>query len=279
MIDIDRKWISMMIVNDRQRNKWFMNKAERHDRILALAGENGMLYMERAAQATGASLPTLRRDFAELEETGAVQRVRGGVRIIQKEGSLSFSIREVQHSKAKAAIAKKAAQLLRAHEVVIIDGGTTTCHLCMFLPPIPLRIITNSLRIASYLDDSTHRRGDWEVYLTGGRVQHGSNMLTGPGTLHTLDFYYADWAFLSVGGITDDGLYNTSEPIVETERKMIERSNRAVVLADQSKLGRRAMCRVCGIEVLDRVITNPHPGRSLVEEAMLERGILIEHTE
>ena len=61
-------------------------------------------------------------------------------------------------------------------------------------------------------------------------------MLTGPGTLHSLDFYYANWAFLSVGGITADGLYNSSEAIVDTERKMIERSDKAVILADQSKL-------------------------------------------
>ena len=41
---------------------------------------------------------------------------------------------------------------------------------------------------------------------------------------------------VSVGGIAFDGPYNTSGAIVETERRMIERADRAVVLADQSKL-------------------------------------------
>ncbi len=60
---------------------------------------------------------------------------------------------------------------------------------------------------------------------------------------------------------------------------MIERSDRAVILADQSKLGKRAMCRVCGIKRIDRLITNPHKGRSLVEEALIDGGCQIIHSE
>lgn len=249
-----------------------MNKVERHERILRLASERGMIYLDRAIEATGASRPTLRRDFQELAEMGAIERVRGGIRVIRQEGSLPFNLREVQQSSAKAAIAQKAANLLRAGDVLFIDGGTTTYHVCLCLPKIPLRIITNSLRVSAYLDDPAHRYNDWEVYLTGGFIQHGSSMLTGPGTLHSLDFYHADWAFLSVGGITADGLYNTSEAIVETERRMIDRSDRAVVLADQSKLGKRAMCRICGVRRIDQLITDPHPGRSLIEEDIAKAG-------
>lgn len=252
-----------------------MNKWERHERILRLAGERGMIYLDRAVRATGASLPTVRRDFAELAESGAVERVRGGIRVKRKDGSLPFNLREVQHSEAKAAIARVAAGLLQAGDVVLIDGGTTTYHLCFCLPAIPLRIITNSLRLSAYLDDPAHRQSEWEVYLTGGCIQHGSSMLTGPGTLHSLDFYHADWAFLSVGGITADGLYNTSEAIVETERRMIECADRAVILADQSKLGKRAMCRIGPISSVNRLITNRHQGRSQIEETMIQKGLKI----
>ncbi|MGF1450585.1 MAG: DeoR/GlpR family DNA-binding transcription regulator [Opitutales bacterium] len=177
-------------------------------------------------------------------------------------------------------IAQKAARLLRAGDVVLIDGGTTTCHLCFCLPPLPLRIITNSLRVAAYLDNASARRPDLEVFLSGGRIDMGSKMLSGSGTVHTLDFYHANWAFLSVGGITAGSLYNTSEPVVGTERKMIERSGRAVVLADQSRLGTRSMCRVCGVSEIDHVITDPHSGRrNLAEEAIREAGCEILYAE
>ena len=254
-----------------------MRRSERHEKILNLASERGLLYLESAMQATGASRATIRRDFDKLADQGAIERIRGGIRVDRKEGNVPFNLREVQHSDAKSAIAAKACRLLRPGDVVFVDGGTTTYHICFHLPRIPLRIVTNSLRLSAYLDQASTHFSDWEVYLTGGRIHHGYNMLTGPGTLHALEFYHADWAFLSVGGIAADGLYNTSEGIVETERRMIERCDRAVVLADQSKLGRRAMCRVCGLENIDRLITDAHPGRSLVEEAMAEQGLTIVH--
>lgn len=254
------------------KKKTLLSKWERHERILRLASERGMIYLDRAIEATGASRPTLRRDFDELAATGAIERVRGGIRVIRREGSLPFNLREVRHSAAKSAIAQTAARLLRAGDVLFIDGGTTTYHLCLCLPRIPLRIITNSLRVSAYLDDPARGFSEWAIYLTGGYIQHGSNMLTGPGTLHSLDFYHADWAFLSIGGISADGLYNTSEAVVESERKMIERCDRAVILADQSKFGKRAMCRLGDPTGVDQIITDPHPGRSLVQEALLERG-------
>jgi len=252
-----------------------MNKIERHERILQLASERGVVYLPRLMEATGASRPTLRRDFDELAESGAVERIRGGIRAVRRDGSAPFNLRAVQHSKAKSEIARRAVAPLRTGDVIFVDGGTTTYHICFHLPKIPLRIITNSLRLSAYLDDAATRHPEWEVYLTGGKIQPGSSMLTGPGTLHSLDFYHADRAFLSVGGICDDGLYNTSEAIAETERKMIERAGKAVLLADQSKLGRRAMCRVCGVGRIHELVTDKPVGRSLVEEAIREKGLPI----
>jgi DeoR/GlpR family transcriptional regulator of sugar metabolism len=253
-----------------------MKALQRHDRILQLVGERGIVFLASAIKATGASIPTIRRDFERLAAAGSVERVRGGVRVRREQGEMPFNMRAVRQSEAKSAIARKAASLIRAGQVLLIDGGTTTYHICYHLPRVPLRIITNSLRLASYLDDAAHRHAEWEVYLTGGMIHHGAGMLAGPGTLHSLDFYHADWAFLSIGGITADGLYNTSEAIVETERKMIQRCDRAIILADQSKVGRRAMCRVCGIGQVDRLITNRHAGKSLVEERLANAGLAID---
>lgn len=255
-----------------------MNKIERHEHILSLVRARGQLYQDSALVATGASPATIRRDFDEIADSGAVERIRGGIRVARRAGNVSFSMRSVHQSVAKSAIAARACKLLQAGDVIFIDGGTTTYHTCFHLPKLPLHIVTNSLRLSAYLDHVSNRHAEWEVYLTGGRIHHGHDMLTGSGTLHSLDFYHADWAFLSVSGLTIDGLYNSSEAVVETERKMLDRCDRAVVLADQSKLGQRAMCRVCGLGRIDRLICDPPTGRSLVEEAMIEQGLHILHT-
>ncbi|MEE9403937.1 MAG: DeoR/GlpR family DNA-binding transcription regulator [Algisphaera sp.] len=242
-----------------------MNHWERHEQMLRVAALKGTISLRRAMEITGASAATIRRDFAEMASAGAVERIRGGVRGVRREGNLPFAMRQAQHSDAKNAIAREAADLLRHGDVVFVDGGTTTFHLCLHLPAVPLRIITNSLRIAAYLADANTADNAWEVYLTGGLIHAEFGLLAGPGTLHSLDFYHADWAFLSVGGIGVAGLYNTSETVVETERKMIAQSDRAVVLADHSKLGQRAMCRIGGLGRIDRLITDDAPqGRDQV---------------
>ncbi len=232
-----------------------MGRTERQEHLLRLVSDRGTVYLHRAAKVTGASIATIRRDFAELAERGSVKRLRGAIQVPRREGDLPFSLRRVQHAPEKRVVAAHAAKLVRTNDVLFIDGGTTTFHLCLFLPSAPLRIVTNSLRLAAFLEESAQLRGNkWETYLTGGYLQPGSQMLTGPGTLHSLDFYQADWAFLSIGGVMPDGFYNTSEAVVETERKMIQRAERAVVLADSSKLGKRSICRVCGLNEVDRLI-------------------------
>ena len=60
---------------------------------------------------------------------------------------------------------------------------------------------------------------------------------------------------------------------------MIEHSDRSVIRADQSKIGTRTMCRVCGIKRIERLITTPPAGRSLIEEDMREAGLVITHAD
>lgn len=252
-----------------------MNRWDRHEQILQAAAQRGTVYLPRAMQVTGASAATVRRDFADLAAAGSVKRIRGGVRVISREGNLPFSMRQAQHSAAKDAIGRAAADLLRQGDVVFIDGGTTTFHLCLHLPAVPLRIITNSMRIASHLSSPTSNQSQHELYLTGGLVQPEFGLLAGPGTLHSLDFYHANWAFLSVGGITDEGLYNTSESVVQSERKMIEQSDRAVVLADHSKLGKRAMCRIAHPSAIDRLITNEDPSSAMHVRSLRAQNIAV----
>jgi DeoR/GlpR family transcriptional regulator of sugar metabolism len=234
--------------------------------IDALAGRR-FLPLDEAVRLTGASLATVRRDFAAMEAAGLVQRYRGGVRLPQADAILPFALRDQLFSDAKHRLAQAAAALLRAGDIVFVDGGTTTAHLAAVLPPVPLRIITNSVRLAATLDDRAgDRRAEVEVYLTGGCLHPRSGLLVGPSAAASVEQYRAHWALLSVGGIGRDGLYNTTEAVVETERRMIARADHVVVLADRSKFDRPAMCRVCGLEEIDFLITDAEPPPRLAEE-------------
>ncbi len=236
-----------------------MAAAERLDRILDAVRVRRFLSVDDAVELTGSSPASIRRDFARLAEQGALRRVRGGVRPTGTANMLPFEIRESRQLPEKQAIARYAASLLRPGDVVIIDGGTTTFQLAVALPPIPLRIITNSISLAHYLDQHARRSAQIEIFLTGGYLYPNSGLLVGPGARATIAQYHVDWAFLSVAGITRDGFHNTNEMVVETEQQMLASADRSVVLADHSKVGRGAMCRICPLGDVHQLITDAAP--------------------
>ncbi len=240
-------------------------QAGRHEKLLQFVSRRAFTSLHDAVEHLHASEATVRRDFARLAQQGLVERVRGGVRVLIASGdSAPFSIRQVQQSAQKHAIARVAAARIQPDQVLFIDGGTTTFHLVACLPDVPLRIITNSLRLASALEVLPPRRHVPQVFLTGGQLQRDAGLLIGPAAHDSLARYHADWAFLSVSGIDESGIYNSQETVVDSERLMIANAQRTVVMADHSKLGRRSMCRVCSLDEIDLLITDSQASPALV---------------
>jgi len=244
-----------------------MLRPERHEQILRELSCQAYLGVEEAASRLGASVATVRRDFAELAARGLAERTRGGLR--RSNGAdghgLPFALREVRFSREKAAMAAYAAGLLSPEDVLMVDGGTTTYHLARVLPDVPLKVITNSLRLAAALGERRPSGARADVFLTGGYLFPESGLLAGPQTVASLEQYHARWAFLSPSGICAEGVFNTNEFVVESERVMMTRAERVVVLADASKLGARSMCRVGGLASVHLLITVAAPG---AEEAL-----------
>lgn len=254
-----------------------MIQLERHERIIAYLTQHEVLSVADAVTIFNASPATIRRDFNEMAQQNLVRRVRGGIKIAKPLAGdvLPFALRELRYSQEKEALAESAAGLLRPGEVVIIDGGTTTYFLSHYLPDFPLRVITNSLRLAAALEEKRMDRATLEVYITGGYLYPNSGLLLGPNSVSSLQQYHAHWAFIAVGGINEHGISNTNELVVETERMMIEHADKVVILADHSKIGKHAMCTVCGIDMIDILITDVFPENDPVLKKIAEAGVEI----
>lgn len=250
---------------------------ERLDRILALLEEKPFLTVTEAAEILAASPATIRRDFNLLAEQQRLERARGGVvRSRQPLGELPpFAVRQVRLTGEKAALARKAVELLAPHDVVMVDGGTTTFHLTTCLPGFPLQIITNSLRLASTLAEKSLGESPVETYLTGGYLYPQSGLLVGPQAAKTLTQYHANWAFLSAGGVNEQGVFNAPEHVIEAERTMIEHADRVVVLADQTKIGARSMCWLCPLDRIHVLITIEWPGNQETIEHIRAAGVQV----
>ena len=234
-------------------------KSSRHDKILRCLSVVGTLAVEEAVVRFDASAATVRRDFNQLADAQLVQRVRGGIRLLGNGQAPPFAMREIRQAEEKLAIAQRVTSLLSPDDVVFVDGGTTTLQLTSCLPPVPLRIITNSLNLAASLESHATSCGRWEVFLTGGFLFPGSGLLVGPSAQAGIAQYHANWALISASGITPLGIFNDNEHVVESERVMIAHADRVAVLADHTKFERAAMCHIVGLDQIDVVVTDRVP--------------------
>lgn len=249
---------------------------QRRDMILRHVRLVGQMSVAEGVALLGVSAITVRRDFRQLAEDGLLRRMRGGVRLPELKGLLPTSMREAEQGSVKAMLARAAATRLQPHDVVIIDGGTTTYHLHACLPRIPLKIITNSLPLAVALEESRGSEAWPEIHLTGGVSYPHSGVLVGPGARRALSEYHARWTFLSVGGISEDGISNTTELVADVEREMIRRAETVVVLADSTKVGKNALYRVCGLEEIDVLITDASPAHKGLRQSIRDRDVSVE---
>ncbi|MGB8168646.1 MAG: DeoR/GlpR family DNA-binding transcription regulator [Chthoniobacteraceae bacterium] len=239
-----------------------MKRRLRQRQILDLLLTDPELSVEEACTRLGASPATVRREFVQLAADGRVEKTWGGIRAKTETpatvGPPAFAKRLSENAAEKRAIAQAAAALLADGDVVMIDGGTTTYQLCEFIALKRLRIITNSLVIAETVDRIKRGQRGADVYLTGGILQPESGIVAGPPAEAFLRRYHANWAFLGAAGLDAKSATNYNEAVLASEHLMIEQSSRIAILVDHTKLGQQAMCNLCPVGKIDRVLTGEH---------------------
>ncbi len=243
--------------------------------LQAHLAEHDVLSVADAMNLLDASPATVRRDFHAMVTLHLARRVRGGLALTAgPAGMTPFAQRALQAAPEKAAIAKRAAALITANQVVIIDGGTSTFHLASCLGERPVRVITNSLRLANAISERRDSAAI-DLHLTGGYLYPGSGLLIGPQARAGLAGYHADWAFLSVGGISTTGISNTDDLVIEVEQAMIAAADKVAILADHTKLGRQAMRSLGGLDQVDVLVTDQHPASAPIIKRLRAAGIQV----
>ena len=238
----------------------------RQARILELLANRGFLTVREVAEATGVSEITARRDLVELEERGGVRRTHGGA-MTMRDGQVeifdasepTFDARRRRNIRAKVAIARAAAQLVKPGSTIALDVGTSTLELARCLGSVgEIRIVTNNLRAASLLADSPHA-----VYVPGGRVRGKELSVYGSVTADQIRAYWFDTAFIGVSGVTEAGLFDYSPEDTEIKRIYMERAKRVVVLCDAQKFGHHSMVQVAPLSAFQVLVTDEAPPASL----------------
>lgn len=236
---------------------------DRRLRIVQTLALNGFMSVGALAAATGVSEITIRRDLAHLEQEGVLERTHGGA-IARKLGDTdyfepAFEARRIQNAGAKQRIAQAAARLVRRGDTIALDVGTTALAFAETIAERDdIKVVTNNLRAARLLADTAI-----EVYVPGGRVRGREHAITGPTAAAALEAYWFDTAIIGVAGLSEDALYDYSPDDSDIKRVIIRRSRRVLVLADGSKLGRRAMVEIAPLAEGMTLVTDAAPEAAL----------------
>lgn len=224
----------------------------RRNAILNILHKDKKVYIAELSKTLGASLVTIRSDLDALAEEGLLIRMAGGAILPNPE--LTPSHHATNNYEQKREIAINAAKLIQDGDKLFINSGTTTLLVAEELKNKKnLSIVTNSLSVATKLGSVPSFR----VILLGGSINSQYEFTYGADTQDYLNRFGADWAILSVDGISVTGEISTchaEEAILD--RIMIERANRVLIVADETKIGRTGFSFVGRCDEKIKIITN-----------------------
>lgn len=245
---------------------------ERRRAILQLVKKQGSAAVEDLVKHFNVSAVTLRADLGQLAREGALVRSYGGAMVHEHQsGDYPLAIKNARNQAEKTRIAAAAVRLIKPHQTVILDSGSTSYALAKAIHRAnfeSLTVVTHALHIAQeFLPCSKI-----SVIMIGGIMRHVSGSFVGPQAEQLLRTLHADHFFLGIDGL--DNELNLSTPdILEAQLNniMMQISNETSVVADASKLARRSLSVIGHLTGARRLITDARITEDMLNKIRGER--------
>ncbi len=231
-----------------------MHKSARLSAILEQLATGNAVDVGGLAKELAASPATIRRDLATLERQRLLERTHGGAVAHAVSYELPLRYKGVRFAEEKRRIAAAAADRVTEGMAVGLTGGTTATEVARALASRPrLTIVTNALNIAFELGV----RPNIKLIVTGGLARSQTYELSGPIAEASLAGLTLDVAFIGVDGVDAKAGCTTHEEVeAHTNQVMIRHAQRAVLVADSSKIGQVTFARICPVQDVDELITD-----------------------
>lgn len=246
----------------------------RRNRILDILRERGKVLVSDLSRELGVTQVTIRTDLDALEQDGYLERVQGGAIGRQRESAALWGNDETEDE--KHIIARYVAGLIPDGSTLFINCGTTTHCLAIALKAKKnLNVVTNSLAVASELGmlPGIH------VILLGGEINVQYGFTFGEDAKKQLQRYQADWAVLSVDGVSAEGgvtTFHAEEAAVN--RTMMERTGQILIAADHTKIGRTGFTHLHDADGTVHLVTDKGADPEAIRK-LEQRGMRIDCAE
>jgi DeoR/GlpR family transcriptional regulator of sugar metabolism len=212
------------------------NTQQRRRAIIDMLNAAGEVSVEVLASHFATSEVTIRKDLSALEANGLLLRRYGGAVPVPQELIADPAAEKV--SVQKQALAKAAAQLIRDHNRIILDSGSTTT--AALLPELShkqgLVVMTNSLSIANALRELENEP---TILMTGGTWDPKSEGFQGQLAEQILRSYNFDQFFIGADGLDLERGTTTFNELYSLSRVMAEVAREVIVIAESDKVGRK----------------------------------------
>ena len=227
--------------------------AERKKLLLARLHDEGKVVSRELAEELGISEASIGRDLRDLAAAGQCQRVYGGAVPVSR-ALVDYRSRAGVEPESKRRIAARAAQLIKAGDRVILDGGTTSLAVTRALPPdLHATVITHSPTIAAALIEHP----TVEILLLGGRIYKHSAIACGAAAAEAARAITADLFLLGVTGVhAHHGLTTGDAEEAAMKRTLAGQAADTYVLASSEKIGAVSPYKVLELGATTAILTD-----------------------
>jgi DeoR/GlpR family transcriptional regulator of sugar metabolism len=244
--------------------------AHRRSEIVAFVKSRGGARIDELADRFGVSTMTIHRDLDQLDAQGMLRKVRSGAEAPPSEAfERNVDLRRALNLTEKRAVAIAgygwAAQRVDM-QAVAVDDSTTALHVLPSLRAhLPLTVVTNFLPAINELSTDPGVR----LNAVGGDYVSDFSSFVGPQSVRALRDMHYDVVFMSVPAVSRGMCFHPSSAAADLKRAFIDSAELSVLLVDHTKFTRRAVHRICDLELFDAVVVDdgldPEAVRSLEE--------------
>ena len=229
----------------------------RQETILDYAKQHGEVLVDPLAVSLNVTPQTIRKDLNVLCQRRLLQRVHGGAIIQDGVENVGYQARKRLSVPEKAAIGRRAAELIGNDSSMFINIGTTTEQVAEYLKHhIGLLVITNNFNVI----DALRHSESIEVVTASGTVRREDGGIVGASTAEFISQFKVDYAVIGASAIDEDGAildYDFRE--VRVARAIIENARSVILVADSLKFQRQAPVRIGDVSQVDYFITDVEP--------------------
>lgn len=234
---------------------------ERQTTILSLLGRDELTSVNDLAKKLNVSSVTIRQDLNFLESEGLLRRIHGGAVL---EDADDLTNRLGFNYEKKLRIARKAAELVKDGETILIESGSTNALLAReLIKKRNITIITTNVYIARQL----RKNEQTNIILLGGHYQPGSESLVGKITKVCLDQINFDKAFIGIDGYTAIAGFTLRDLFrAEISSYIVKKSNEVIIVSDSTKFGKTELTNICYTADIKHIATDTDLDQTYIDE-------------